>query len=161
MGRVIRTGPLPVVQAALGGLDGLQGKVGWNESAKYPDGTPVAYVASIHEFGAASQGIPARPFMRPAIAKNQKSWAAAFGKGAAAVLKGNFTPREVMERVCMDAVGAVKSSIASVQSPALEQSTVDARRRAMADGKTIGNLTKPLVASGLMVNSVDYEVTTK
>lgn len=34
------------------GMHGVEGKVGWNETAKYPNGTPVAYVMAIQEFGA-------------------------------------------------------------------------------------------------------------
>lgn len=63
---VRREGPgTAKVLAAIKGLDGLEGKTGWFETARYPDGTAVAYVATIHEFG--TPRIPARPFMRPAV----------------------------------------------------------------------------------------------
>ncbi|MDL2105264.1 hypothetical protein QQJ69_19235, partial [Proteus mirabilis] len=39
--------------------------VGFFEHSKYPDGTPIAYVASIQELGYPAGGIPPRPFLRP------------------------------------------------------------------------------------------------
>ena len=43
-------------------------KVGFFSTAKYQDGTPVANVAAIQEFGAPEAGIPERPFFRQSIA---------------------------------------------------------------------------------------------
>ena len=48
----------------------IEGKVGWFESAEYPEGTPVAYVAAIQELGHGK--IPPRPFMAPAMKKNKE-----------------------------------------------------------------------------------------
>lgn len=39
------------LQTRLQGLGNKVAKAGWFESSKYEDGTPVAYIASIHEFG--------------------------------------------------------------------------------------------------------------
>lgn len=47
---------------------------GWNDS--YPDGTPLALVAALNEYGAPSRGIPPRPFMRLTIARNRAGWPA-------------------------------------------------------------------------------------
>ena len=44
------TNTAEVLEAALKDLDGIQTKVGYFEGSKYGDGTPVAYVASIHLF---------------------------------------------------------------------------------------------------------------
>lgn len=161
MGRMARKGSTVDVAQAAASLNDLVGKVGFFEAAKYPDGTPVAYVASIQEFGSSAQNIPPRPFMRPAVAANSDKWAKAFGKGANAILKGRFTAAQVMASVCEDAAGEVRKAIAAVNNPPLAESTVAARRRGYADKKTTGSLTKPLVATGLMVASVSYEVTGK
>ena len=48
-------------------------QVGFFETAVYPDGTPIAYVAAIQEFGHGA--IPPRPFLRPAAADNKDKWA--------------------------------------------------------------------------------------
>ena len=51
-----------------------QVRAGFLEGATYPDGTPVALVAAVHEFGAPAKNIPARPFFRAAIAQNKDKW---------------------------------------------------------------------------------------
>lgn len=50
--------------------------VGFYEGAKYKDGTPVAQVAAIQNFGATINGgfIPPRPFFSDTINENQKKW---------------------------------------------------------------------------------------
>ncbi len=50
------------LQKALSAADKSDLQVGWFESAKYDDGTPVAGVAAIQEFGSAKNRIPPRPF---------------------------------------------------------------------------------------------------
>lgn len=135
------------VVATLDGLDGLEGKVGWLESASYADGTPVAYVATIHEFGAPSQGIPARPFMRPTVAEKGQSWVDLLGQGAKASMNGGPTPEAVLEAVTLRAAGDVAKSIRAVSSPPLKPATV-ARK----------GFDKPLVDTGQMLQSVTGKV---
>lgn len=160
MGKMIRKpgagGGVKQLTANVQGLDGLTGKVGWFESAKYSDGTPVAYVASIQEFGAAEQNIPARATMRPAIAEESKEWTRQFGQGAKAVALGNYSATQVMDAVGALAAGDVAKRIAELQSPPLKPATVDARRRRYADRKTTGSLTKPLVDTALLVTSITH-----
>lgn len=142
-------------------LEGVVGKVGFFESAKYADGTPVAYVASIQEFGSAPQGIPARPFFRTTIAEQGGEWGDAFGKGAKAIAKGTYTPFQVMDAVGQLAAGDVKNKISEISEPPLDPDTIAARRRRYADKKTTGSLTKPLVDTAVMINSVTNETTQK
>lgn len=125
---------------ALAGIDGLVGKTGYFETAKYPDGTPVAYVATIHEFGYPAGGIPARPTMRPAIAQNSPEWAETMRLGAKAALNGQSTPRDALERLTLKAAGDVSVQIAALTTPALKPETV-ARK----------GFSKPLVDTGLML----------
>jgi hypothetical protein len=156
-------------------LEGLTGRIGYFSSARYEDGTPVATVAAIQEYGAPSKGIPARPTMRPAIIKNQKQWANLFSAGAKAIMAGNETARSVMTKVASVAAGNVREEIAALYSPPLKPSTILARmrkagisksrRRRFSEGKSteqdnkaIGNLTKPLVETRTMITSVTYEV---
>jgi hypothetical protein len=63
-------------------------RVGWFDSSRYPDGTPVAYVATIQEFGAPERSIPARSFIRPAVAKNKDRWVKELGAVAKQTLRG-------------------------------------------------------------------------
>ena len=133
------------VLAALKGLDGLEGKTGWFESAHYPDGTAVAYVATIHEFG--TPRIPARPFMRPAVADHGGEWMEALADGARASLKGGPSPEAVLEIVTLQAAGNVAEKIAAVTSPPLKPVTV--KRKGFA---------KPLIDTGQMAQSVTGKV---
>ena len=51
-------------------------KIGWFPSARYDDekSTPVAAIAAQNEYGNPNKNIPARPFIRPAIIRDQKTW---------------------------------------------------------------------------------------
>lgn len=130
---------------ALEGFDGLQAKVGWFESATYPEGTPVAYVATIQEFG--TPRIPARPFMRPAVADHGQEWLDQLADGARVSLNGGLSASDVLELVALGAAGNVAEKIQAVTSPPLSPVTV--KRKGFA---------KPLVDTGQMLGSVTGKV---
>lgn len=148
-------------------LDGLRGKTGWFETAKYTTGVPVAYVAAIQEHGFGP--IPPRPFMRPTVAAKGQSWMELFGQGAKAVLDGRFTASQVMESVALKAASDVAKTISEISSPPLSQLTLAARAHAgagdtISGGKELGEAaksygpfnvsTKPLVWTGQLIQSV-------
>jgi hypothetical protein len=146
---------------ALKGLDGVRGKVGWHEGAKYDEadgGQPVAYIASIHEFGYPEGGIPARPFMRPTITKQREIWAGLAAQGARAVLKGSMTALSVVDALGQKAAGDIAKTIATIQSPPLSEATVEARQRQYKDKATTGSLTKPLVDTSRMITTISSTV---
>lgn len=162
MGKVIRKRELSMrLAVAAQELSNVQGKVGFFESAKYADGTPVAYVAAIHEMGYATGGIPPRPFMRPTAIEQGPHWTEAFGKGAKAIARGTFSAHQVMDAVGQLAAGDIRKKISEITSPPLEPATVAARRRRYKNKSITGNLTKPLVDTAVMVNSVTNVVETK
>lgn len=150
---VRRSGPgVAKLSAALKALDGLEGKTGWFETAKYPDkeATPVAYVAAIQEFGAeitfengAKAITPARPFMRPTVAERGNVWLGYLRDGAKSVLTGGATASQVMELVTMRAAGDVGKAISQVSAPPLSPLTIQRK-----------GSTKPLVDTGQMIQSV-------
>ena len=135
----------------LKGMSNREGKVGWFESAKYPNGTPVAQVAYWQEFSI-RDGL--RSFMRTTRAEKGNEWSANIKKGAKAIASGGETMFSVMEKVGLGVAGDIRKKISEIDSPALEQATIDARLRKMADGVTIGNLTKPLVETANMMNTL-------
>lgn len=119
-------------------------RVGFLEGATYPDGRSVAMVASIQEFGAPRAGIPPRPFFRNMIAAKSPEWPEAIG----ALLKANNYDLAATYAKAGEAIaGQLRQSIVDTNSPALAESTV--RRKGFS---------KPLVDTGHMLNSVDYEV---
>lgn len=134
------------------------GKVGFFETAKYPDGTPVAYVAAIQEFGSPTQGIRPRSFMRTTIAERQASWKALAASGAKAIAEGRYNIDEVLDGIGQQAAGDIRKKISSITTPALKPTTIRARARRYADGGAGGASSKPLVDTGQMLNSVTNSV---
>ena len=159
MAKLVRSGEgLRSLKVRVKELEKLNVFIGWLESAQYDDGTPVAGVAAVHEFGSPKMNIPPRPFFRVAIADNKDKWSELLRKGAKQIINGNATAEQVMELLGLKASGDVKIAIKGVSQPALKQSTIDARASKKAGGGSIGNLSKPLVEEAIMINSVTYEV---
>ena len=152
-------------------LPGKAAKVGWFESAKYEDGTPVAYIAAIQELGVPERSIPPRPTMRPTAAeKGSTEWAKVMGEGATAVAEGRATVQQIYDTLGLLAAADVRKAISELTTPELSPVTLLARKARYAGervaGKKIGELhreassgpvdlsgvsTKPLVDSGIMV----------
>lgn len=139
-------------------LEKLDLMVGWLESARYDDNTPVAGIAAVHEFGVPAKGIPPRPFIRPTVSQNQAQWMKLIESGAKAILAGNETAASVMEKIGLLSSSQIKTAISAVSTPALKDSTIKARKRGKADKKTTGALTKPLVDTGTLLTTVTYKV---
>ncbi|CUJ00488.1 hypothetical protein [Achromobacter aegrifaciens] len=158
--------------------DGGTLRTGFLENATYPDGTPVAYVAAIQEYGSPEAGIPPRSFFRTMISAKQKNWPRALG----ALAKNNdYDIDKALGQMGQGIKGQLQESIQALDGPALSPVTlllrerfgnhpeeisfadVQQARRDVATG-TVPNVTgtqaKPLVWTGHMLNSVDYEVDT-
>ncbi|WP_339379914.1 MULTISPECIES: hypothetical protein [Cronobacter] len=154
-------------------LSSKQLKVGFLRGATYPDGTSVAMVAASNEFGNPRSGSPPRPFFRNAIAEKSDEWA----ERCEALMKahgGNVDA--VLDVLGMTIVDDIQRSIGSLESPPLSPVTLLLRDRfPMRDGMTFadvlkaredvrngvrasGNHSKPLIWTGHMQRSVDYEV---
>lgn len=135
-----------------------QGKVGWFETAKYQDGKPVAYVASIQEFGSPEQNIPPRSFMRSTAIEEQTKWAETAASGAKQILAGKENSETAMQKIVLQAQGDVSKKIASIQDPPLSPITLGARKyRAegiRVTGKTIGEIAARLKAGTLDISGV-------
>lgn len=143
---------------ALKELAAKQAKAGWFESSKYQDGTPTAYVASIHEFGVADKNIPPRPFMRPAMQNHMNQYQAIAKRSAKAILNGDMTAADGMGLLGETARANIQLAIRQVVNPPLKPATVAARLRRYSDKKTIGLLQKPLIDTGYMLATVSYAV---
>lgn len=136
-------------QKALRDLSGKIGKpatlrVGFLENAKYPDGTPVAMIAAINEYGRPPVQ-PARPYFRNMIADKQSEWPDAI----ADLLKANdYDAAKALDLAGAAIAGQLRQSIVDLLEPPLAPSTI---RRKQSD--------KPLVDTGYMLDSVDHEVT--
>lgn len=159
-------------------LEGVTAQVGWFPSAKYEDGTPVAYVAAIQEYG--SGKIPPRPFMRPAIDQHKQEWMETAGAAAKKVLAGEISAADGMGLLGLQAEGDVLKAIQAVNAPPLSPLTLAARAYRQqtgkaVTGKTLGKLskqlkngtidlsgvnTKPLNDTGFMIATLTHAVET-
>jgi hypothetical protein len=119
-------------------------QVGFMEGAAYPDGTPVALVAAINEYGRPSIGQPPRPFFRRAIAAHASEWA---GELATLLRANDYDPGPALEVQGRVIQGEIKQSISDLTDPPLKPSTVKAK-----------GFSKPLIDTGYMLNSVTYRV---
>lgn len=122
-------------------------RVGFLEGATYPDGTPVGAVATFQEFGTpnAKHPIPPRPFFRNMIRDKSGEW----GPAMADLLKSNdYDARRVLELTGQAIAGQLRASIIATNAPPLSPVTI--RRKGFS---------KPLIDTGHMLNSIDYEVT--
>ena len=129
-------------------------EVGFFESAIYPDGTPVAYVAAIQEFGSPAGNIPSRPFFRNAISQND-GWKQLATKAMSAVVEGRMELNQALNQMGLKMSADVKDSITDGSYEALKQSTLDARQ---SRKRTQGVASKPLIDTGQMLQSVTYAV---
>ncbi|MVW80180.1 hypothetical protein [Bordetella sp. 02P26C-1] len=119
-------------------------RVGFLEGATYPDGTPVPYIAALNEFGDLAHNQPPRPFFRNMIEEKSRSWGGAFGKIAKA---SDYDMDATLGQMGEGIKGQLQQSITDLTTPALAPSTVRAK-----------GFDKPLIDTGHMQNSVDYEV---
>lgn len=159
-------------------------KVGFLEGATYPDGTSVPMVASVQEFGGSMQipartqelnfkvnantgksrfakadkanfaqtvtipahtvTIPARPFFRTMLDQKASGWGAQAGK---ALKSADFNAKVALGRMGELIQGQLQGSIRDFTNPALAPSTIRAK-----------GFDKPLIDTGVMLRSVDYEV---
>ena len=121
-------------------------RVGFLSGAKYPDGTSVAVVAAFNEYGSPSRGQPPRPFFRNMIARNEASWP----EMITMLLKKNHYNAEIaLSEAGAIIAGQLRQSIIDLISPPLAESTIRAK-----------GSDKPLISTGVMLGSVDFEVKT-
>jgi len=119
-------------------------KVGFLEGATYEDGTPVAMIAAIQNWGAPSRGIPPRPFFTNMVRDKSDGWGPALGR----IMEANdFDAKRSLALMGEGIAGQLRQSIIDTNSPPLAQSTIDRK-----------GFDKPLVDTSHMLNSVDYEV---
>lgn len=131
-------------------------KVGFFEGAKYPDGTSVAMVAAIQNYGAPAVGIPPRPFFSNMVRTKKDGWA----DSLAAILAANNYDIDKSLRLLGEGIGSqLQQSIKDTNAPPLAKGTILARAKGSKRGKIkSATIAKPLIDTGHMMNSVGYQV---
>lgn len=138
-----------------------QTRIGFFADAKYPDGTSVAYVAYLNEYGPHN---PPRPFLKRTFRKNLKKWV----KGIRANLGSGLSQakvRRAYEMAGMAAVGDVKKTIKrwNPRDPRPNAPATIARKAKRGrSGKNLVaiNPYTVLIDTGQMISAVSYEVKT-
>lgn len=146
-------------------------RVGFLEGATYPDGTSVPMIAALMNFGSPAGKIPARPFFSKMIAEKAPGW----GKILADLLEANdWDVNKCLALMGTGIAGQLRQAIVDMNEPANSPVTALLKNRfpmgdygpedvwqAYSDaaaGLGDGLPSKPLVWTGTMLNSVDYEV---
>lgn len=119
-------------------------RVGFFEGSRYDDDTYVAQVARWNEFGI---GVPARPFMRPAVFERKQEFNALLRSEYKKALKDNKNTMNVLKKIGEMAVSAIQTQIWSGHYIPNSPATIKRKGR-----------NKPLVDTELMLNSVSYQV---
>ena len=149
------------LEIALKNLSGKTARVGWFEKSKYEDGTPVASIAAQNEYGNPTKHIPPRSFMRTSIIEKENEWRSLAEQGSKAVLDGKQTVTQVMEKIGLKAAGDIRKKITQIFEPPLSPVTIHNRLHRKSNKKTIGLLTKPLIDTGIMLNTLTNTVEDK
>ena len=118
--------------------------VGYFSNSTYADGTPVAFVASIMEFG--EMHTPARPTIRPSLEKNKAKYYDLINKAIVNSLNGSDFKTGLM---IVGKMGAedIQAEIRNLQNPPLSIKTIFKKGHS-----------KPLMDTKVMFQSVAFKV---
>jgi hypothetical protein len=111
------------------------------------DGTPVALIAAVHEFGSPEKGIPERPFLRTTIQENREKYVQLNRRNLVAVLNGKMSVEQALGQLGEVAKGDVQAKIASGGFAPLKAATI--KRKGSS---------KPLIDTGQMRQSIEWEL---
>ena len=96
--------------------------------------------------------------MRPTVAREENNWRRFITQEARKILKGTLSAEDMFEILGGNVAGEIARSISDVVAPELTPATIRAKLRKLADSGTVGSVDKPLVETGLMLDSVTYTV---
>jgi hypothetical protein len=145
-------------------------RVGFLEDATYPDGTKVATIAALNNFGAPAAGIPPRPFFSSMIAAKSPGWGDKF---AAVLTASDYDAHKSLELMGEGIAGQLREAIVDMTGPANSPVTDLLKERFPMGGQTFDDVMqarrdvaagetaapgKPLVWTGHLLNSVGSEV---
>ncbi len=117
-------------------------QVGFFEDAKYPDGTSVAMVAALNNFG--TSRAPPRPFFSNMVRDKSPEWPKAI---EGLLVRTNYDVDETLNLTGEAIKGQLQQSIRDLTSPPLAESTIKRK-----------GFDKPLIETKLMLNSAGFHV---
>ncbi|MCX5619472.1 hypothetical protein [Bombella pollinis] len=123
--------------------------VGYFPQDHYPDGTPLAQIASVQEYGTTT--IPARPFLRSTIANRQTAWA----QQARQLLQNPDTsPQKALTTLGQTIVTDIQTTIDHITTPPLKPTTISHKTQHHSPQPQ-----KPLIDTGLLRSSLRSQLT--
>lgn len=108
----------------------------------------VAAIGTIHEFGSPARNIPERSFIRTTIQEEQPNIKKLFQLEVKKVIHGETTIDKMLGRIGSYTAGKIKERIVDIKTPPNTAATI--RKKGSSN---------PLVDTGQMLQSVDFEVT--
>lgn len=145
-------------------------RMGFLENATYPDGTPVAMVSALNNYGAPEAGIPARPFFTEMVRAKGPEWGEKFWEVLASV---DGDADKALDLMGEGMAGQLREAIIAFNSvPNSPVTNLLKQRFPTGDGVTFADVQqaridvangatapagKPLEWSGNMLNSIDSE----
>lgn len=119
-------------------------RVGFLSDASSPNGTNVAMIAAIQNFGGGN--IPPRPFFSNMVAAKSPEWPKAIGD---LLVANDYDVEKTLNITGQAIAGQLRQSVIDTNSPPLAPSTI--RRKGHA---------KVLVDTGHLLQSIDHEIVT-
>src|SRR5674476_120151 len=116
-------------------------RAGFLGDASYPDGTSVATIAAIQNFGAPAAGIPPRPFFSNVVAAGRRKWGDEMAK---ILVAKDYDAKAALNDMGDSIKGEIVDSINNGSYAPLKPATV--RKK---------GFDKPLVDTAVMVRSVN------
>lgn len=107
----------------------------------------MATLLAIHALGLPSRGIPKRDPLLPAIEQNSDKYVRLLAQGIKNTLADGGDPRQVYEKLGLEATNDVKQYFVSGNFVPLSQKTIDAK-----------GSSKPLISTGELRNSITFDV---
>jgi hypothetical protein len=118
-----------------------------------PDGTPVAMVGAVNEFGDPERNIPERSWLRGGIRRGAQKINVVNRDSLRKVVLGQMTIEQALNREGVVAAGEVKREFTSGNFVPLKPATIAVRKRKFGKAST-----RPLVASGNLRQEVTYQL---
>lgn len=111
------------------------------------DGTSLAMIGAVHEFGMPEKNIPERPWLHPSIIENRDKHRALNKMNLIKIMQGEMTVDEALGQLGNMAAGLAKEYVRHSSFPPLAQRTIDRK----------GSST-PLIDTGNMIQSITYSI---
>lgn len=145
-------------------------KVGIPSSKKEKDGTSLAMIGLVNEFGSPEKNIPERPFLRPGARKGKPDFIRLNRVNLVKMLRKQMSIDVGLGQLGNMAAGKVKQEIRNGEFVPLAAATIRARQRRLSPkyrakleaklGHPL-NLDEPLIDSGNLIQSVTYQIVPK